>query len=72
MSFYFDDILLGVPCVLRPVFPVGSGTTVVVQTMNLGQLMFIECIVTNFSGSSSLLYLDAVVHKPYYFLNHTN
>ena len=55
MSFYFEDILLGVPGVLRPVFSVGSGTTVIVQAMNLGQLVVIERIVTDLSGSSSLL-----------------
>ena len=55
MSFYFEDVLLGIHRVKRPELPVGFGTTEIVQPMNFSQLMVLEQILSDLRGSSSLL-----------------
>ena len=55
MSFYPNYLLFGIHRVVRPVFPVGFVTTIIMQPMNLGQLMVIVRVLAYLCGSSHLL-----------------
>ena len=55
MSFYPNYLLFGIHRIMRPVFPVGPGTTIMLHPIDLGQLMVLERVVPDLSVPSSLL-----------------